>query len=89
MLLIAVFSTAIELTSFVVAVLMVCFTFRRKNMLRRVTIELWLSSVAQSQGPFSFSYCPVSECDGVAEEAGRGQKQDSCPKVAREIFSTM
>ena len=77
------------MTSFVVAVLLVGFTFFRKPRLETVTIELLLSSAAQSWRPFSFSYCPVSDCDGVAEEAGRGQKQDSCPKLAREIFSTM
>jgi len=73
-LLIVLFSTGIELTSFVLAVLMVYFTFRRKNMLRTVTIELLLSSVAQSQGPFSFSYCPVSEwCPRSWEGAEAGQ----------------
>jgi len=73
-LLIVLFSTGIELTSFVLAVLMVYFTFRRKNMLRTVTIELLLSSVAQSQGPFSFSYCPVNErCPRSWEGAEAGQ----------------
>jgi len=65
------------------------FYFLWKTTIRTVTIELLLSSAAQSRRHFSFSYCPVSECAGIAQESGRGQKQDSCPKLAREMFSTM
>ena len=48
MLLIVLFSIGIELNCFVMAVLMVCFIFRTARF-KTVTIELLLSSGAQSQ----------------------------------------
>lgn len=66
----------IELTSFVVADMMVWVTPRRKSTFRTLTTELLQSSAAQSQGHFCFSFCPESECAGGAQEAGRGQNED-------------
>ena len=50
------------------------FYFLWKTTIRTVTIELLLSSGAQSQGPSSFSYCPASEwCPRSWEGAEAGQ----------------
>ena len=72
--LIVLFSIGIELNCFVMAVLMVCFIFRTARF-KTVTIELWLSSGAQSQGPSSFSYCPASEWLVVHKKVGGGRSR--------------
>lgn len=51
--------------------------------------QLLLSSSAQSQGHFSFLYCPAGERAEGAQGVGRGQNQDRWPKLSKEIFHTI
>lgn len=50
---------------------------------------LLLSSACTKSGIFGFSYCPASKETGSAEEAGKGQNQDSWLKLVKRIFPTM
>ena len=67
-----------------------CFGFVLETVLiiQRCFCCCW-AVLKQTQGLFSFSYCPASEESGGAQEAGRGHSQDSWPKQAKEIFHTI
>ena len=62
--------------------------------MRRVLITCWCFNCCRavltpSQGLFSFSLCPANEQARGAARAGRGQTQDSWPKLAKGVFHTI
>ena len=62
--------------------------------MRRALITCWCFNCCRAvftpgQGLFGFSLCPASEQAGGAAGAGRGQTQDSWPKLAKGVFHTI
>lgn len=85
-LLIVLFSTGTELISFMVSGMMPCCGFRRKTMWVTVMFSCCWAVLRRAK---DVSACPALPVKGLrAPGAGRGWNQDSCPKLATEIFCT-
>ena len=72
-----------ELIFFRVCGVLPCFGFRRKTVDSTLMFLLLLSGAAQSQGHFSFWYCPASKGAGDHKERGgdtAGTADLHCPK---------
>lgn len=82
-------SVDIELFFFIIPGMVLWFWYRRKIIL----ITHWCFNfhrevLTLSQELLSISYCPASE-ETVHKKLGKGQNQESWPKLAKEMFHTI